>query len=205
MLKKLSARLATGLFLFSMAGVANAALIDNLDGTITDTDTNLMWLQDANYAKTSGYDADGEMTWNAAVTWVDTLDFAGYGDWRLPTTPGASTGFHNEGELAHLFYDEGVSSFAPSLFTNVKTYDGYWTGTGHAPLSYRGESSAWTFNLNLGRQNDRDKTFDYYVLAVRPADITVSAVPVPGALWLMGSGLACLVGLGRRQIKNTLN
>lgn len=35
----------------------NEAMIDNGDGTITESDTNLMWLQDANYALTSGYPA----------------------------------------------------------------------------------------------------------------------------------------------------
>ena len=109
---------------------ANAALIERLGGlAYYDDVNNLTWLADANYAMTSGYDADGEMTWGAAVTWADTLDFSGYDDWRLPTTPGTSTGFHNEGELAHLFYDEGVSSSASTLFTNVKTYDGLdWYG-----------------------------------------------------------------------------
>ena len=32
-------------------------------------------------------------------------------------------------------------------------------------------------------------------------DITVSAVPVPAAVWLFGSGLLCLAGLSRRQTR----
>lgn len=48
---------------------ANATLIDRGNGMIYDSDQALTWLQDANYAKTSGYDADGRMTWDAATTW----------------------------------------------------------------------------------------------------------------------------------------
>lgn len=34
-------------------------------------------------------------------------------------------------------------------------------------------------------------------------DITVSAVPVPAAFWLMGSGLLCLIGIGNRTKRNS--
>jgi hypothetical protein len=44
---------------------------------------NITWLQDANYAKTSGYDGDGRMTWSAAKTWADNLVYGGFSDWRL--------------------------------------------------------------------------------------------------------------------------
>jgi hypothetical protein len=37
-------------------------LIDRGGGLIYDTDLNVTWLADANYAQTSGYDADGFMT-----------------------------------------------------------------------------------------------------------------------------------------------
>lgn len=49
-----------------------------------DTDLNITWLADANYAKTSGYDADGVMDWATATAWAAGL----YGNtgWRLPNT-----------------------------------------------------------------------------------------------------------------------
>jgi len=46
---------------------------------------NLTWLADANYAKTSGHDADGLMTTWDANAWVASLTLFGGGDWRLPT------------------------------------------------------------------------------------------------------------------------
>ncbi len=67
------------------AGAANAGLIDRGNGLIYDDVLNITWLQDANYAQTSGYDSDGVMTWDAAVAWADGLVYGGYDDWRLPT------------------------------------------------------------------------------------------------------------------------
>ena len=48
---------------------------DNGDGTVTDNNTGLMW------QKTDG----GEMTFEKAVTFADTLTLGGFTDWRLPT------------------------------------------------------------------------------------------------------------------------
>ena len=48
----------------------------------------------------------------------------------------------------------------------------------------------------------RDKTYDMYYTAVdigSPNSPAVSPVPVPAAVWLMGSGLLGLVGVARRK------
>lgn len=47
---------------------------NNLDATITDTDTSLMWTQMPG----------ASMTWEAALTWAESLTLGGYTDWRLP-------------------------------------------------------------------------------------------------------------------------
>jgi len=80
-LKKVTLALATAGILSS--GVAQAALQDRGGGLLYDTVLNVTWLQDANYAKTSGYDADGRMNWSAANTWAANLVYGGYSDWRL--------------------------------------------------------------------------------------------------------------------------
>ena len=51
---------------------------------IYDDVLDITWLQDANYAMSSGYDTDGKMTWNEAIAWADQLSFGGFNDWRLP-------------------------------------------------------------------------------------------------------------------------
>ena len=71
-------------------GKANATLIDNGDGTITQIrddptygdGSTLMWLQDANTAARA-------MTWDKANDWIDSLNdssYLGYNDFRLPDT-----------------------------------------------------------------------------------------------------------------------
>jgi len=75
----------------AFSGAAQATLIDRGGGLIYDDVLNITWLQDANYAETSGYDADGWMNWADANAWaaglvyhdsVRNVDLSG---WRLPT------------------------------------------------------------------------------------------------------------------------
>jgi len=63
---------------------AQALLVDRGSGMLYDTVLNVTWLRDANYAKTSNYDADGRMTWTQANTWANNLNYGGYSSgWRL--------------------------------------------------------------------------------------------------------------------------
>ncbi|UCH08805.1 MAG: DUF1566 domain-containing protein [Deltaproteobacteria bacterium] len=57
---------------------AGERFIDNGDGTVTDTLTNLMWAQADNM---------GDITWHDAQIYCKTPPIAGYKylDWRLPT------------------------------------------------------------------------------------------------------------------------
>ncbi|MBS3963535.1 MAG: hypothetical protein KGZ80_03400 [Methylomonas sp.] len=107
---------------------ANAALLNRGNGMLYDTVLNVTWLQDANYAKTSGYDADGWMSQHEAMDWAANLVFhdsvrnVDYSDWRLPrvlpvngvsfnyrTSPNGSTDWgHNitspNSELSFMYY-----------------------------------------------------------------------------------------------------
>ncbi len=64
---------------------AQSVFVDLGNGLVYDETLDITWLQDANYAKTSGYDADGVMTFDEASTWASTLVFGGTDGWRLPT------------------------------------------------------------------------------------------------------------------------
>jgi hypothetical protein len=82
----------------SITGIAHASLIDRGNGLLYDDVLNVTWLQDANYAHTSGYAGTGitgAMDWATAMTWAADLVYGGYSDWRLPTnTPVNGSSFN---------------------------------------------------------------------------------------------------------------
>ena len=79
-------------FMFLSFGIANATLWDRGGGLIYDDVLDVTWLQDANYAQTSGFDADGKITWHEAMAWAENLSYYDpvrntyWTDWRLPQT-----------------------------------------------------------------------------------------------------------------------
>jgi hypothetical protein len=107
--------LLVAVMVLGLAGPVSADLWDRGGGLIYDDHLNITWLQDANYAKTSGYDADGKMNWTGATTWAANLVYGGYSDWRLPTTvdgpyvkgyDGTTTGGFNitSSEMGYMYY-----------------------------------------------------------------------------------------------------
>lgn len=204
---------------------ANAALIDRGGGLIYDADRDITWLSNANFGAGSSFDngsstADGLMTWPNAVAWASDLSYydsvrnVTYTDWRLPTTlqlnascadqhGGAfSSGINCTGsEMGHMFYTElGGTAYSSidtsgdpdlALFTNIQL-DGYWSGREYDA------TNAWVFNFRYGLQGPDQKILSYGAWAVRDGD--VSAVPAPGAAWLLGTGLLALVGRARRRL-----
>ncbi|SPD75269.1 exported hypothetical protein [uncultured Desulfobacterium sp.] len=122
-MKKVFALLSGVFLLFGIVYGANAALIDRGNGLIYDSNQNITWLQDANYAKTSGYGIDGMMYWNdsrwpslSAVPWVDQLEYGDHDDWRLPALS----------ELQSLYSSSNIRTSNPGPFINLGNQD-YWS------------------------------------------------------------------------------
>ena len=76
----------------ALTASASAELIDRGSGLIYDTVLNVTWLQDADYAKTSGYNATGRMIYKEAqalaanLQYHDTVRGTTLTGWRLPKT-----------------------------------------------------------------------------------------------------------------------
>jgi len=224
-------KMILGVLLFFVFVSADAALISRLgDQAVYDTDLDITWLTDANLAAsntfglstgvllgtypgdTSGVsgliNANGTMNWPGALIWIDamnTANYLGFNDWRLPITPQpdptcsnpGATGFDCTGsEMGHLFNVDGViwstapgpfSNFVPDGFTGAD----YWSGTGFDRFN------AWRFIFNNGLQATFTKGNALKAFAVRSGD--VAAVPVPAAVWLFGSALGLLGWMRRKK------
>jgi len=87
------------------------------------------------------------------------------------------------------------------LFINIQTpfTGGYWSATEHD--NFVGAPAAWFFSFYDGYQGNYDITSDVlYAWAVQSGDVaTVSTVPLPASIWLLGSSLIVLIGLAKRK------
>ena len=177
---------------------------------VYDTVLNITWLADFNYAKSSGFDADGFMDWTTANTWANTLAYGGVTGWRLPTAlnangSGPCAGFNCTGsEMGHLFYIDfgatagssvlvGSNTANLALFTNVQSFV-YWSGTVFVSNPF----DVWTFGNGGGAQGTASKSNSVFAVAVHAGDVA-AAVPEPQTYAMFLAGLGALVVAVRRQ------
>lgn len=217
-MKALFIFMVTMVLLSSFTAPSHAILIDNLDGTITDSDTGLMWLQDANHAM-GRFDFDGAddglMRFFSFSDFISQMNAGnisggnfGYTDWRLPTTlqpdpscsgqlDGSSFGFTCTGsEMGHLFYT-ALGNGAGGPLTNTGPFLNlqsgfYWSSTQTDLLN---PGLRWGFDFADGFQ-EQGNTFGYGLL-VRGAGAAV--LPEPATWLLLGTGLATLAALRRKR------
>lgn len=215
-------KILIGAVLSLLALNVNAVLIERLGGlAYYDTDADLTWLADANYAQTSGRDAEGTMSWYTSTAWLENLAVGGVTGWRLPETvqPDGSCdsqqtnrgyGYNCTGsEMGNMFYnvlggsaDSSISTNHNSnydLFSNIQIdYRTYWSTT----LELSGwEGSAYIFRFGDGIQTSTSKSGSdaTFTWAVYSGDVGEIVTPVPSAVWLFGSGLLGLIGVARRK------
>ena len=226
--KKILGLLGAGVLILGLAGTAQAALYDRGGGMIYDSDQDLTWLQDANYAKTSGYDADGLMDWDTATAWAAGLNYGGYSDWRLPTivdngNDGCNWGYNGTdcgynvdtsgSELAYMWYDI-LGNMAYSDTSGSAPQPGWGlTSTGADGVSFQnlqsdvywsGTEYAPTTSYYAWLFNTRYGNQSYYYksnefYAWVVRSGDVAPVPLPAAVWMFGAGLAGLGVFGRRK------
>ncbi len=98
---------------------------DNGDGTISDANTNLMWMQDDN---------GSPVDWENAISYAENLSFGGYDDWRLPNIKelqsildySRSPYSTNSAAINALFNVTSITNEE-----NIFDYPFYWSGTTH--------------------------------------------------------------------------
>jgi len=117
---------------------------DNGDGTISDTATGLMWMQD---------DSETSMVWQDALSYAENFEYAGFTDWRLPdakelqgivdyTKSPATT---NSATIDDVFNSTQITNEA-----GEDDYPWYWSSTTHESESVDMEGG-WGVYLAFGR------------------------------------------------------
>lgn len=117
----------------------------NVDGTVTDNVTGLMWQQQ---------DDNTTRIWADAGTYCGSLTIGSYSDWRLPT-------------VTDLVSIVDAGTFSPAI--NAAIYPGtissgyYWSSTTYADST----SSAWGVSFRYGYVTSGGKVYGSYVRCVR--------------------------------------
>ncbi len=110
------------------------------DVIVTDTETALMWQKTYVSGK----------TWQQALSYCESLTYAGYSDWRLP----------DKNELASLVNYEKYNP--ASDFPDMPSQY-FWSSSTYASNT----SSAWIVSFGYGYVNGGNKTGSFYVRCVR--------------------------------------
>ncbi|MBV5308329.1 DUF1566 domain-containing protein [Chromatium okenii] len=114
------------------------SFVDNKDGTVTQSNTGLMWAKcSEGQSNTNCTGTAKEMNWSDALIAANNSNLGGYNDWRLP----------NPKELLGIA-DHGRNSPAidTNYFPNMPSDSWWWSGS---PSAY-GSDYAWGVNFYYG-------------------------------------------------------
>ena len=117
--------------------------IDNGDGTVTDIATGLMWLEEDS----------GPMNWRDALVYCDSLEYAGYDDWRLPDAKELQSlvDYSRSPDTTDSPAVDPLFSCTPITNEAGKTDFGYyWSSTTHVSSAGRNAGSSAVY-ISFGR------------------------------------------------------
>ena len=127
------------------APVPDSRFTDNGDGTVTDNLTGLMWVKDPSQIPGFG----SAMYWYEAINACESLDYAGYSDWRMP----------NINELMSILDHSRYSPAFDTMFfvPFPDNWTPYWSSTTCAPWTdgvwclypYDGYKTVWSKSYDM--------------------------------------------------------
>jgi hypothetical protein len=123
--------------------ITQSIYVDNGDGSITDTATNLVWQQTPYISK----------NWQDALSYCQNLELAGQTDWRLP----------NIRELQSIIDSSQYNPAMNPAFNCLASQ--FWSSTTHSYNLYK--NYAWYVNFAYGDTDFTYKTGGSYTLCVR--------------------------------------
>lgn len=150
---------------------------------------------------TADFGANGKVSWYGAqayVSYLNTINYAGSHQWALPEAAHIYLAENSPAgsPFGQLFYNElggtGGNSMPDTSTFNNEQDNTFWLRTEYDYFP----DSAYLFYTGSGYQGSSSNVSQFYAWAISPGQ--VSAVPVPGAVWLFGTGLLGLLGLKRR-------
>jgi hypothetical protein len=130
------------------------SFVDNGDGTVTQTNTGLMWAKCSEGQTGSDCSGGSEstMAWDVALTTANNSSLASYSDWRLP----------NVTELTSLLEDYRVDpSINNTVFPNTPS-DWFWSGSPCVSSSY-----TWNVYFWDGHVEESSRDFFSHIRFVR--------------------------------------
>lgn len=151
---------------------------------------------------------DGTTAYDANTSYIGTKDRG-----SNISAPGTLFAGSTANEMAHLFHNTlGNLGYCDPATSTVSSCSGPQTGWGlsntgpfsnvQSELYWSGMlfgSGAWYFSMDRGVQSTSATRNGHYAWAVHEGDVGASAVPVPAAFWLFGSGPLGLIGLCRNE------
>ncbi|MBN1626886.1 MAG: DUF1566 domain-containing protein [Deltaproteobacteria bacterium] len=131
--------------------------VDNKDGTITDTKTNLVWIK-------NGWKIDffSAVNWQEAKRKCENFKYGGYTDWRLPTVKEWKSLLDKDREYPAIV--------EPNPFENIIVHMPYWSDTefnSNQSASLSSPVRAYTVMLYYGRFSHQNINKLAFILPVR--------------------------------------
>jgi hypothetical protein len=203
-----SLKLATAATALILSTSANAAIIDN--GTYTtDTSTGLDWLDLTATAGMSYNQVSAELGAGGIFegwTYATRAQVSGFWD-----SFGGDSNYYNGWSTQNNGLFDAMAPLVGDLYcasTGCATGDGfsYWLTADFNSASTVFMSRSWDSATANPSATGDDFSLSNYILGLDQSGenagsalVRVSAVPVPAAAWLFGSGLLGLIGVARRK------